>query len=350
MDEYEVDNYSYYNAMDPYEVDNYSYYDNSDFNWDDFYNSTTSGLGTSGSDTSWLDDFASGYSTDFDVTEIANPALPGQEGYGWKYYSDGTVVSPSGAYYYDGEKVWSPDGSGVTGFLKNIGGSAANALMSAFRKPASQGGGVDWGKIGALGGGLAGLMGLNKPEIQKTGYQGGIPKYTAIQEQAANSAYDPNRRPGSMGQRYFTQLAYAKPGEEEAKRAAAVTAAAALNQPPQAAPEPAPVAPVEETQNLNVGGIAGLAKGGRRPNPPRYLRGGTDGMEDKVAASIENKQPAKLSHGEFVIPADVVSHLGNGNSDAGAKKLYGMMDRIRMARTGTKKQGKQINPDKFMPK
>jgi hypothetical protein len=44
-----------------------------------------------------------------------------------------------------------------------------------------------------------------------------------------------------------------------------------------------------------------------------------------------------------------VSHLGNGNSDAGAKKLYSMMDKIRTARTGTKKQGKEINPDKFMP-
>lgn len=82
---------------------------------------------------------------------------------------------------------------------------------------------------------------------------------------------------------------------------------------------------------------------------PRYLRGITDGMEDKINTSIDDKQPAKLSHGEFVVPADVVSHLGNGNSDAGAKKLYQMMDRIRHARTGTKQQGKQINPDKFMP-
>jgi hypothetical protein len=60
-------------------------------------------------------------------------------------------------------------------------------------------------------------------------------------------------------------------------------------------------------------------------------------------------QPAKLSHGEFVIPADVVSHLGNGNSDAGAKVLYKMMDRVRHARTGNKKQGRQINPEKFTP-
>jgi hypothetical protein len=72
-------------------------------------------------------------------------------------------------------------------------------------------------------------------------------------------------------------------------------------------------------------------------------------MADKLRTSIDGKQPAALSHGECVVPADVVSHLGNGNSDAGAKKLYSMMDKIRQARTGSKKQGKQINPDKFMP-
>lgn len=80
-----------------------------------------------------------------------------------------------------------------------------------------------------------------------------------------------------------------------------------------------------------------------------YLRGKTDGMADKLNTSIDNTQAAKLSHGEFVIPADVVSHLGNGNSDAGADKLYQMMARIRKARTGNPEQGKRINPDKFMP-
>ena len=96
------------------------------------------------------------------------------------------------------------------------------------------------------------------------------------------------------------------------------------------------------------GGIMGYARGGKAM-PPRYLRGETDGMQDKIPSNIDGVQPAKLSHGEFVIPADVVSHLGNGNSDAGAKVLYGMMDRVRKARTGTKKQGKQINPEKFTP-
>jgi hypothetical protein len=66
----------------------------------------------------------------------------------------------------------------------------------------------------------------------------------------------------------------------------------------------------------------GFAKGG---STGRYLQGETDGMADKIPAQIGQDQPAALSHGEFVVPADVVSHLGNGNSDAGAKKLYSMM-------------------------
>ena len=72
-------------------------------------------------------------------------------------------------------------------------------------------------------------------------------------------------------------------------------------------------------------------------------------MSDSIPASIEGKQEARLADGEFVIPADVVSHLGNGSSKAGAKRLYAMMDRVRQERTGTTKQGKQINPHKHMP-
>ena len=102
--------------------------------------------------------------------------------------------------------------------------------------------------------------------------------------------------------------------------------------------------------NAADGGLMELhyAMGGATPTQPRYLQGHTDGMADELNTSIDGIQPAKLSHGEFVIPADVVSHLGNGNSDAGAKKLYEMMSRVRKARTGNEKQGKKIDPDKFM--
>ena len=81
----------------------------------------------------------------------------------------------------------------------------------------------------------------------------------------------------------------------------------------------------------------------------RLLKGPGDGMSDNIPASIADKQPARLADGEFVVPADVVSHLGNGSTDAGAKRLYSMMDNVRKARTGNKKQGKQIKADKFLP-
>jgi len=103
------------------------------------------------------------------------------------------------------------------------------------------------------------------------------------------------------------------------------------------------------------GGLMSLAHGGvtslgSYSDGGRLLRGPGDGMSDNIPASISNKQPARLADGEFVVPADVVSHLGNGSTDAGAKVLYKMMDQVRRARTGNPKQGKQIKPQKFIPK
>lgn len=80
-----------------------------------------------------------------------------------------------------------------------------------------------------------------------------------------------------------------------------------------------------------------------------YLDGPGDGMSDDIPATIEGKQPARLADGEFVVPADVVSHLGNGSTKAGAKRLYAMMAKVRKARTGTSKQGKQIKAERYMP-
>ena len=93
-------------------------------------------------------------------------------------------------------------------------------------------------------------------------------------------------------------------------------------------------------------GQYGYAQGGLASVAPQgqgyYLGGPTDGMADQIPATIDNRQPAALSDGEFVIPADVVSHLGNGNSNSGAQHLYGMMDKVRKARTGNSEQGRQI--------
>lgn len=91
----------------------------------------------------------------------------------------------------------------------------------------------------------------------------------------------------------------------------------------------------------SVAAETGMAGGG-------FLKGRGDGMSDEIKATINEKQPARLSDGEFVIPADVVAHLGNGSSKAGAQKLYDMMARVRKARTGKTEQAPEINPNKFV--
>jgi hypothetical protein len=99
------------------------------------------------------------------------------------------------------------------------------------------------------------------------------------------------------------------------------------------------------------GGLVAFARGGTTgpTHEPRMVKGDGDGMSDSVPATIEGVQEARLANDEFVIPADVVSDIGNGSSSAGAKKLYTMMDRVRKARHGTTEQPPEINARKYMP-
>ena len=262
---------------------------------------------------------------------------------------------------------------------------------------------IDFFTDGGEGGGLGSLagavlmnqLGLSDPKIDKVGYQGGIPDYTAMRRQvpvatgieqleqgtvspmstgmdstgiagrAIPLMYDPNRRPGSGGRRYFTDIEYTPTGrdmgEDKAVDSGAMTAAqtrqdqqaydllrqnvgnlAREERPQRVDSLPLMAGPMPARGSFARGGIAELKKG-------KYLNGNTDGMADRVPATIDGKQPAALSDGEFVIPADVVSHLGNGNSDAGAKVLEQMMARVRKERTGNKEQGKEINARKMLP-
>lgn len=232
-------------------------------------------------------------------------------------------------------------------------------------------GNYDLAKLATAGAGLYTLLGSKE---QEGGYNKPVPKMEMVRERV-----DYGTQPGIAGvygRKYFTDPRFVAQGDAAALEAAKTSAAqeatnlrgaqaavmpqanpyagkmnlAALKgiTTPAASAAKAPVADQipqipEPGQAMAHGGIAGLAKGGR------YLAGSTDGMEDRINTTIDDKEPAKLSHGEFVIPADVVSHLGNGNSEAGAKKLYEMMARVRKARTGNPEQGKQINPNKFMP-
>lgn len=253
---------------------------------------------------------------------------------------------------------------------------------------------INWGNVLSFGTSYAlNQSGFANASAPPTGYQGGIPRYTMERAEVANT-YDPNRRPGSSGQRYMSDRVFTPEGEasaipaleEQAQGLAALNASNPARQTRPPAPQPqqsqqqtqanmAPIlsrAPARVIEDAPVprpveglagfrpkyaaGGIAGLY-GPRSPmSTPEekkngyYLGGPTDGMADEVPAQIDGNQPAALSDGEFVIPADVVSHLGNGNSEAGAKQLYNMMDRARQERTGTTQQGKQINPASVMPK
>jgi hypothetical protein len=328
---------------------------------------------------------------------------------------------------------------------------AIKAIEDYFKKDSGGESVWDFSKIipivGGLGGGLMGLFGGDSTANQPQGYQGGIPRYTA-QRTPIQQTYDPNRRPGSGGRRYFSDVdfqpveaaqggivtlqqggrtssmprgvrdlaegvrnqairnytsrrMYDSPSGEtleimdeiinrgflleratdEAERErldltnqAAIRTGAAVNgvhpaqfeyavglerkrraqaTVPQQGPDrnmlrfPSqatndPLQPPNRPQGMKSGGLASLRPKGM------YLGGKTDGMADQVPATISNRQPARLSDGEFVIPADVVSHLGNGNSDAGAKELFSMMDRVRVDRTGNPAQGSQINPSKYL--
>jgi len=91
---------------------------------------------------------------------------------------------------------------------------------------------------------------------------------------------------------------------------------------------------------LGAGGITAL--------PGRHIKGAGDGMSDSIPATIDGTDPAALASGEFVIPADVVSMLGNGDNDAGAKALKGMVDRIRMKKYGRASPPPQVDPAEFM--
>jgi hypothetical protein len=229
-------------------------------------------------------------------------------------------------------------------------------------------GNTDYGNLISLGGAILGGTGVTKTNTPVTGYQGTVPKYDAVRARVPNT-YDPTRRPGSGGQRYFTQTQYqpksetpatpltaeglatlnaANPARQDRSTTALLQQGAAnIDNTAIAADGGIPVVPTygvegDKVIEMAAGGIAQLKKG-------QYLNGASDGMADKVPARIDGMQEARLSDGEFVIPADVVSHLGNGNSDAGATVLKDMMARVRKERTGSKKQGKEINPNKFIP-
>lgn len=345
-------------------VDVFSSGDNTD--WANYgYYENGSGTNTDTADTSSTD-WTGG---DNNITEIENSSLPGTESYGWRYFSDGTAISPAGKYYYQGSEVYDP--ANQTSFWSDVSkylptGAISSIKSSLFNKD----GAMNMAALGTAAAALKSAAGGNK--IKPSGWQGSVPMDEKLVRGRINYN-DATRRPGSGGRDYFTSPIYSTPANLEAAKAQAATEAQGIlsgyKQPVETATQYTPEKPAiampwakrdtaATTPSTPASGVAsltpvptaesilGMAKGGQAP---RYLQGTTDGMADKIPSSIDGKQKAALSHGEFVVPADVVSHLGNGNSDAGAQKLYQMMAKVRQARTGNPEQGKRIDPNKFMP-
>jgi hypothetical protein len=310
----------------------------------------------------------------------------GGAGFGQLDNSSGTTDLSGWEYDYSGNNIWTnPDGGVLDlSYLSNsrdntvftgqqildaaganpssVFGNIVKGLKNTFTKPD---GSLDLAALGTAAAGIYNQM--NKGE--SGGYSKPVPKMDMVREQVQYN--DPNRAPGSTGRQYFTDPRFVGQGDADAMAAAKSASsqqASGLQAAAQTAPVPAPnpyagkmnlsyaqQRPVQTagaglpqipTQLNEQGGIP-MASGGLA-DAGRYLQGKTDGMADEIETSIDGEQPALLSHGEFVIPADVVSHLGNGNSEAGAEKLYAMMDKIREARTGTTEQGKQIDADQFL--
>lgn len=196
-------------------------------------------------------------------------------------------------------------------------------------------GGLFGGSSGLSGGDLLKLLGgigaasflkdrgAFKPDIAPVGYQGSIPEYTAIREQVTGRD-DTDRRPGSGGRRYFSDTIYAKKPE---------------GQQPMS---------VEEARAKAAAQAAGFMEGGSVLRDGGYLQGDTDGQADLIPADIDGVQEARLSHGEYVLPADLVAILGNGNSDAGATALDDFMATVRKKATGTSEQQKNIDADQVL--
>jgi hypothetical protein len=163
----------------------------------------------------------------------------------------------------------------------------------------------------------------------------GLPAATVNQRYQA--ALGPNmmaRRPGSGGVTYFSPMQYSKAGAAPIKEEVAV--------------DPAQPNMDEQgkTWDYAAGGIANL---GGYSDGGRLLKGPGDGVSDSIPAMIGKRQPARLADGEFVIPARIVSELGNGSTEAGARKLYAMMDRIKKARGKTKNIAADTKSDKHLP-
>lgn len=176
----------------------------------------------------------------------------------------------------------------------------------------------------------------------------GLPAATVNQRYQA--ALGPNmmaRRPGSGGVTYFSPMQYSKPGAVPIKEEVASTVDGNTNS--YGGPGGPAVLPQQNPTIEDRYASGGITTLGGYSDGGRLLKGPGDGVSDSIPAIIGKGQPARLADGEFVIPARIVSELGNGSTEAGARKLYAMMDRIKKARRKAKNIAADTKSDKHLP-
>jgi hypothetical protein len=109
------------------------------------------------------------------------------------------------------------------------------------------------------------------------------------------------------------------------------------------------VVPADVVSHLGNGDTDAGLKALMSKTRAKPIKGQGDGMSDSIPASINGMREARVASGEAYLDRNEVARIGKGDQKRGSKKLYAMMDKVRKARTGTAKQGRQINPDRFVP-
>lgn len=278
------------------------------------------------------------------------------------------LIDVGDGYFYDdetGEYTRSTEGNGTyttSGWTDDPVTTTSGGGFSLSDIGKLLSGTSSYGMIGQLAG-LAGTGALLNKVLGGSGssggtgfagYQGGIPTLTAAREMlpiptTMQDAYGNTvpRRPGSGGITYFTPMRYtsaAQPSQPSIVGSDATSMPTTEPQPVQQPPQNLPPSAYEH--NMAGGGIASL---GGYSDGGQLLRGPGDGVSDSIPATIGKKQPARLADGEFVVPARIVSELGNGSTEAGARKLYAMMDRIKASRAKAKNIAADTKAYKHLP-
>ena len=251
-----------------------------------------------------------------------------------------TLMADGGQMYAEGGKTKADVAKGMTG----ASAEAMRYLMGqSAASPATQAA-QNYAKPAAQQGFLAGITGIASPE--------GVHNITTGQLTPWSSA-NPKPTGGLFGAPVTSTPPMTAPAGMEAdpNQPYSFSFDPMTGQMRPAATVMRPVTPVVDYSGGYAAG-GGVSHLGDYSDGGRLLRGPGDGVSDSIPATIADKRPARLADGEFVVPARIVSELGNGSTEAGARKLYSMMDRIQKARsktTGKNRMAVDSRADKALP-